>query len=234
MPFAAAQATARSSTSDATTRAPGRSALNTLAIAPDPVHKSIATPVAGRRSTARCASGSLCQRGTYTPGSTRISSPQKETCPTIQASGSPVRRRRTSESRSSASPPARARRSSASSSAETNPAPERSSASACTCRLYLSSEAAGDVAEHVLHLVAENDQDDDHDHRDQDQDQCIFDHALPLVSGKSTQRSPEQTLQFHELHLYNVAGRPDRLGNGGSFLLRHSQGLHWQGSTRDL
>src|SRR5712692_9870138 len=99
-------------------------------MAPVPVQTSIAAPVAGRRSTARRASGSLCQRGTYTPGSTRISSPQKETRPMIQASGSPVRRRLTSESRRSPSPAALARSSAASSSAAMNPALESSAASA--------------------------------------------------------------------------------------------------------
>jgi len=33
----------------------------------------------------------------------------------------------------------------------------------------LRSEAAGDVAEDVLHLVAEDDKDHDHDHGDEDQ-----------------------------------------------------------------
>ena len=49
---------------------------------------------AGRRSTARRATSSLCQRGTYTPGSTPIHGSQKGAEPVIQASGSPVSRRR--------------------------------------------------------------------------------------------------------------------------------------------
>ncbi len=55
---------------------------------------------------------------------------QNETLPVIQASGSPVSRRQTSESRSSTSPAAHTRSSSASSSAATNPEPESSAASA--------------------------------------------------------------------------------------------------------
>jgi len=37
-------------------------------------------------------------------------------------------------------------------------------------------EAAGDVAEDVLHLVAEDDEDHDHDHSDEDQDERVLDH----------------------------------------------------------
>ena len=51
-PLARAQATARASRSDATTRALGRAAERTLAIAPVPVHRSIAAPAPGRCSTA--------------------------------------------------------------------------------------------------------------------------------------------------------------------------------------
>src|SRR5437899_5967819 len=53
-----------------------------------------------------------------------ISKPQNDSLPVIQASGSPVRRRPTSESRSSTFPPARARSSFASSSGTMNPARE--------------------------------------------------------------------------------------------------------------
>ena len=37
-------------------------------------------------------------------------------------------------------------------------------------------ESAGDVAEDVLHLVAEDDEDHDHDHSDEDQDERVLDH----------------------------------------------------------
>ena len=50
--------------SDATTRRPGARAASDAAIAPAPVQRSIAAPASGRRSAARSASGSLCQRGT--------------------------------------------------------------------------------------------------------------------------------------------------------------------------
>ena len=89
-PLAAAHATARSSTSHATTRASGRSVINVLATAPVPVQRSIADPVAGRRSTARRASNSLWKRGTRDARIDWISRPQNVTLPVIQASGSPV------------------------------------------------------------------------------------------------------------------------------------------------
>ena len=37
-------------------------------------------------------------------------------------------------------------------------------------------EAPRDVAEDVLHLVAEDDEDHDHDHSDEDQDERVLDH----------------------------------------------------------
>src|SRR5947207_14626654 len=55
--------------------------------------------------------------------------PQNDVLPTIQASGSPVRRRCTSESSNSRSSPAHASNSEASSRAATNPALESSAAS---------------------------------------------------------------------------------------------------------
>jgi hypothetical protein len=48
-------------------------------------------------------------------------------------------------------------------------------------------ESAGDVAENVLYLVAQDDQDHDHDDCDQDQDEGIFDHPLPFVVGKDVE-----------------------------------------------
>src|SRR2546421_296148 len=61
---AAAQATARGSMSEATTRAAGRRLIRVRPIAPLPVQRSTAVPLAGSRVTARRASASLCQRGT--------------------------------------------------------------------------------------------------------------------------------------------------------------------------
>src|SRR5437899_2796993 len=46
----------------------------------------------------------------------------------------------------------------------------------------LLAQAARDVAEDVLDLVAENDQDYDHDHRDQDEDKGVLDHTLPFLT----------------------------------------------------
>src|ERR1700730_8849043 len=59
-------------------------------------------------------------------------------------------------------------------------------------------EAAGNVAEDVLDLVAEDDQDDDHDHRDEDQDQGVLDHALTFVIGERREESLEEEWQFHD------------------------------------
>src|SRR2546428_1960626 len=46
----------------------------------------------------------------------------------------------------------------------------------------LLAQAARDVAEDVLDLVAEDDQDYDHDHRDQDEDKGVLDHTLPFLT----------------------------------------------------
>ncbi len=53
---------ARSSTSDATTRAAGCLAFSTAAMAPLPVHRSMAVPASGKRAAAR-----RCQRLTLQP-----------------------------------------------------------------------------------------------------------------------------------------------------------------------
>ena len=47
---------------------------------------------------------------------------------------------------------------------------------------FLHPQTAGDVAEDVLHLVAED---------DEDQDQRVLDHALTLVAGESVEESPK-------------------------------------------
>src|SRR6266576_6679350 len=46
----------------------------------------------------------------------------------------------------------------------------------------LLAEAARDVAEHVLDLVAEDYQNNDHDHRDQDENEGVLYHALPFLT----------------------------------------------------
>src|SRR3982074_2474295 len=46
----------------------------------------------------------------------------------------------------------------------------------------LLAQAARDVAEDVLDLVAEDDEDYDHDHRDQDEDKGVLDHTLPFLT----------------------------------------------------
>jgi hypothetical protein len=48
----------------------------------------------------------------------------------------------------------------------------------------LLAEAARDVAEDVLDLVAEDDQDYDHDHRDQDENKGVLNHALPFLTAE--------------------------------------------------
>ncbi len=58
-------------------------------------------------------------------------------------------------------------------------------------------ESAGDVAEDVLDLVAEDDQDHDDDHRDKDQDQRVLDHPLTLVIGERLEEALEDERQFH-------------------------------------
>ena len=49
--------------------------------------------------------------------------------------------------------------------------------------VLLHPEAAGDVAEDVLDLVAEDDEDHDDNHGDEDQDERVLDHALTLIAG---------------------------------------------------
>ena len=107
------------SSSVATTHAPGRSGDRTFAMAPEPVHRSIAVPAPATvprlgGPAARSASGARRPRDRPDLES------QKETRPVIQAKGSPVRRRRTRASRSSRSSAARADSSFASSWAATN------------------------------------------------------------------------------------------------------------------
>jgi hypothetical protein len=48
--------------------------------------------------------------------------------------------------------------------------------------LALLAETARDVAEHVLDLVAENDQDDDDNHRDQDENKGVLNHTLAFLT----------------------------------------------------
>src|SRR5438445_8633693 len=55
--------------------------------------------------------------------------------------------------------------------------------SCCTQeRNGLLAEAARDVAEDVLDLVAEDDKNYDHDHRDQDENKGVLHHALPFLT----------------------------------------------------
>ena len=58
-------------------------------------------------------------------------------------------------------------------------------------------EAAGDVAEDVLHLVAEDDEDYDHDHSDEDQDERVLDHALTLFAGDQLAEFFEEAMRLH-------------------------------------
>ena len=58
-------------------------------------------------------------------------------------------------------------------------------------------ESAGDVAEDVLHLVAEDDEDHDHDHSDEDQDERVLDHALTLVAGDQLAEFFEEPMKLH-------------------------------------
>ena len=58
--------------------------------------------------------------------------------------------------------------------------------------VVLHPESAGDVAQDVLDLVAEDDQDHDDDHRDQDEDQRVLNHALAFVMAERRQESLEK------------------------------------------
>src|SRR5438093_1474950 len=60
-----------------------------------------------------------------------------------------------------------------------------------------SSRDAGDVAEDVLHLVAEDDEDYDHDHSDEDQDERVLDHALTLFAGDQLAEFFEEAMRLH-------------------------------------
>src|ERR1700694_4434931 len=62
-------------------------------------------------------------------------------------------------------------------------------------------ESAGDVAEDVLDLVAEDDQDHDHHHRDEDQDQGVLDHSLTFVIAEYFEESLEDERKFHGLSI---------------------------------
>src|SRR4030088_1560702 len=49
------------------------------------------------------------------------------------------------------------------------------------CLAGLGAEAAADVREDVVDLLADDRHDDDDDDLDQDQDKCVLGHALPLL-----------------------------------------------------
>src|SRR5437867_6688265 len=64
----------------------------------------------------------------------------------------------------------------------------------------LLAQTARDVAEHVLDLVAKNNQDyDDHD-RDQDEDKGVFDHTLPFLTVEQFAQTQVEAVQ-HGFHL---------------------------------
>src|SRR5947209_8134676 len=67
-------------------------------------------------------------------------------------------------------------------------------------RIGLLAETARDVAEDVLHLVAQDDQDHDNDHRDQDQDEGVLYHALPFLTVEQRAETKIEAGQ-HALHL---------------------------------
>src|SRR5438132_6094694 len=66
--------------------------------------------------------------------------------------------------------------------------------------LTLLAETARDVAEDVLHLVAQDDQDHDNDHRDQDQDEGVLYHALPFLTVEQRAETKIEAGQ-HAIHL---------------------------------
>src|SRR6202022_469845 len=71
--------------------------------------------------------------------------------------------------------------------------------------VVLHPEAAGDVAEDVLDLVAEDDQDHDHDHGDEDQDQRVPNHTLTFVIAEQLEESLENERKFHGLSILGNA-----------------------------
>src|SRR5438309_11401995 len=66
--------------------------------------------------------------------------------------------------------------------------------------LTLLAQTARDVAEDVLHLVAQDDQDHDNDHRDQDQDEGVLYHALPFLTVEQRAETKIEAGQ-HAIHL---------------------------------
>jgi hypothetical protein len=64
----------------------------------------------------------------------------------------------------------------------------------------LLAEAARDVAENVLDLVAEDDQDYDHDHRDQDENKGVLNHTLPFLTAEQSAKL-EIKIGQHAIHL---------------------------------
>src|ERR1700738_3828320 len=64
-------------------------------------------------------------------------------------------------------------------------------------------KTARDVAEHVLDLVAKNDQHDDDDDGDQDENKGVLDHALPLLTVEQL-TEPKVQIGQHAIHLLTV------------------------------
>jgi hypothetical protein len=62
-------------------------------------------------------------------------------------------------------------------------------------------QSAGDVAEDVLDLVAEDDQDHDDDDGDEDQDEGVLNHTLTFVIAESFEESLEDERKFHGLSI---------------------------------
>src|SRR5207237_10428804 len=71
----------------------------------------------------------------------------------------------------------------------------------------LLAQTARDVAEHVLDLVAKNNQNyDDHD-RDQDEDKGVLDHTLPFLTVEQCAQTQVEAVQ-HGFHLPSERLRP--------------------------
>src|SRR5438067_10956961 len=71
----------------------------------------------------------------------------------------------------------------------------------------LLAQTARDVAEHVLDLVAKNNQNyDDHD-RDQDEDKGVLDHTLPFLTVEQFAQTQVEAVQ-HGFHLPSERLRP--------------------------
>jgi hypothetical protein len=64
----------------------------------------------------------------------------------------------------------------------------------------LLTETARDVAEHVLDLVAKDDQNYDDNHGDQDEDEGVLYHALPFLTVKQLTEAQIKVGQ-HAIHL---------------------------------